>query len=205
MVTTKMATMVQKSLDDILRTSFHNTQSGMRSVFYNVVEKFMLDPLRKDVFGQMLDAHIAKSLDTDTAAEGFSRRFLASNLFMAPIATFLKCKTETVVDKQYSVTYAPKGQMDTMTTLNDDSKARPSHSNPGDDEVPRRKSLNRRLEHHHSWWRRKDLNTLTPSTKSSKEKYNISSETKSKDAEQFTHKRHATRPLPESKRLRNGH
>lgn len=37
---------VEESLDHILRTSFDNTQSGLRSVTYNVVEQVMLDQPR---------------------------------------------------------------------------------------------------------------------------------------------------------------
>lgn len=45
----------------------------------------MWDLLRKDVIVEMLDAHIAKILDKDTAFEGLSKRTLTLNPFMEPI------------------------------------------------------------------------------------------------------------------------
>lgn len=70
LVTTELATVLEESLENILRESFHNWQSGIRSVVYNVLEQVILDLLRKDVIGETLEAHIGKVFDTDEAAEG---------------------------------------------------------------------------------------------------------------------------------------
>lgn len=50
----------------------------------------MLDLLRKYVIGESLDAHIAKFFDDDAAAKEFSKRLLAPNSFIEPIATFVR-------------------------------------------------------------------------------------------------------------------
>lgn len=50
----------QHFLDDILRKSIRNAQSGIRSVIYNIVELVILDLLRKDIIEKMLHKHIAK-------------------------------------------------------------------------------------------------------------------------------------------------
>lgn len=86
--------MVEKALDEVLRKTFHNGQSGVGSVVYNVVEQIMLDLLFKDVIGECFDAHIAKAVDMDEAAEGFWSRLLSSSSLMAPIATFIRQKTD---------------------------------------------------------------------------------------------------------------
>lgn len=56
MVTNNLLTMVEESLDDNLGTSFYNIHIGTRSEVYIVAEQVMLDQLRKDIFGEMLDA-----------------------------------------------------------------------------------------------------------------------------------------------------
>lgn len=61
--------MVEESLEDILRTSFHNAQSGFRSVVYKVVEQVMLGLLHQDIIRETLDAFITKSFDTNATAD----------------------------------------------------------------------------------------------------------------------------------------
>lgn len=63
----------------------------------------MLDLLRNYANGQTLDVHIAKAFDTDADVEGISKGLLASSLFMAPSATFLRRMTDPAMDeKKYS-------------------------------------------------------------------------------------------------------
>lgn len=62
--------MVEESLDDNLRTSFQNAQSGIRSLVYNVVEQVVLDMQRKDAIGETVYIQIAKFFDSDAAAGG---------------------------------------------------------------------------------------------------------------------------------------
>lgn len=59
MVTNLLSTMVQESLDDILQTLFHHAKSGIRSALYNSVELQIMEPLRKDLIGELVDAHVA--------------------------------------------------------------------------------------------------------------------------------------------------
>lgn len=55
MVANKLSSMVQKSLDDFLRTLLFNLQRGIRPVVYEVAEQVMLDLIRKDVIGETVD------------------------------------------------------------------------------------------------------------------------------------------------------
>lgn len=66
---TKLSTIVGEPLNDILSTTSHKVQCGTQPVAHNVVELFMLGQLRKGIITEMLEAHVAKSFDTDTAAE----------------------------------------------------------------------------------------------------------------------------------------
>lgn len=56
----KSSTMIEESLDDVLRHSFHNAQIGIQSVLNNALEQVSLYLLRKHVFRKTLDAHVAK-------------------------------------------------------------------------------------------------------------------------------------------------
>lgn len=47
-------------MDDVLRASFHNVSSRIRSVVYNVADHITAEVLRKDVIGKTLAKHIAK-------------------------------------------------------------------------------------------------------------------------------------------------
>lgn len=49
LVTVELTTIVEELLDDILCTSYHNMQNGIRSLVYSVVEHVMLDLLCKYV------------------------------------------------------------------------------------------------------------------------------------------------------------
>lgn len=60
---TELSTMIEEWLEEILWKSFHNVQSCIQSVIYNVVEQDMLNLLRKDVIKETIDAHIAKFFD----------------------------------------------------------------------------------------------------------------------------------------------
>lgn len=73
LVSTKLATIVEGLLDIILGKLSNSAQNGIRSVFYNVMEQFMLELLRKDVIEEMLDAHLGKFLDTEQPPSGFQR------------------------------------------------------------------------------------------------------------------------------------
>lgn len=107
----------------------------------------MLDKLCKDVVGESLNAHIAKFLNTDAAADVFSKRSLISSSFMAPIATFLRRKTDTAMeDKKYSTASTSEEPINTVQAFNENSESLPSRSDSLSDEVSRRKSSKRRLK-----------------------------------------------------------
>lgn len=69
LVEIEMATMVREALDDDLRKTLHNTQSGVHSVVYSVVELVMLDSLRKRHWSYVR-APVAKHFDTSADVEG---------------------------------------------------------------------------------------------------------------------------------------
>lgn len=90
--TNELSTMVDEFVKDILGTSLYKVQRGTQWVVYIVVEKVMLEVLRKDVIRERLDAHIAKFFDTNAPAKALSRRLLTFNSLMVPITTFLRVK-----------------------------------------------------------------------------------------------------------------
>lgn len=91
--------MGEKALDDVIRKTILNPQSGVRSVVYNVVEKVVLDMLRELVIKETLGAHIAKYLEIAAAAGGLLKRLLTSSSLMAPTATLNRRKTDTAMKK----------------------------------------------------------------------------------------------------------
>lgn len=48
LVENEMATIVQKALDDILRRTVHDAQSGILSVLYSIFKLVMMEEIRKD-------------------------------------------------------------------------------------------------------------------------------------------------------------
>lgn len=50
----------------------------------------MLDLPRGEVFGENLDVHIAKVLNTDEGVDGLSKKFQNANSSTAPVATFVR-------------------------------------------------------------------------------------------------------------------
>lgn len=87
--------MAEESLDDIPRTSLPNWQGRIGYVVYILVELVMLDLLRKEVIGDMLDSHTANYFKTDIGPDKQSKRLLTSRLFRAQIVTFVRPKTDT--------------------------------------------------------------------------------------------------------------
>lgn len=77
---------IEELLDNILYTPYHNAQSEIRSVVYNVEGQEMLDRLRSNVIVDTVDAHKANLLDTNAGTEKVSKKSLTSSSFLAPIA-----------------------------------------------------------------------------------------------------------------------
>lgn len=69
-------TTVEKALRDVLPKTFHNEQRDIRPFEFIIVEQDMLDLLRKDVIGEMLDVHNSKFFETGEATEELSNRCL---------------------------------------------------------------------------------------------------------------------------------
>lgn len=125
-----------------MRMLYNEAQTDIRSVFDSVVEQVMWDLKPKDVIGETLDAHIANFFDTNAAAEGLSKRLLASSPFMVPIATFMRRRTDTALkENNYSTAFVSIEPVDTVQTYNDDNEPLPSRLDRRRDEVSRREPL----------------------------------------------------------------
>lgn len=57
---TKLSTVIEEWLDDILRMTFHSGQSGIRSLVFNIAEQMMWDLLLQNEVWETLNAHISK-------------------------------------------------------------------------------------------------------------------------------------------------
>lgn len=68
--TAELASIVEESLEDTLRTLFFGTKSSVWYVLYDVIEQVMLDLVQKDVNSKTSQAHVKKGLDSDAAAMG---------------------------------------------------------------------------------------------------------------------------------------
>lgn len=109
LVASEIASMVGEALNDVLLKTSHNAERCVRSIVYNTVEQVMLDLLSKDFIGETLDAHTAKYLNTNEAAEGLSKRLLTSNSVLPPIATFVRRTTDKAMkEMKYSTSIVPK-------------------------------------------------------------------------------------------------
>lgn len=88
-VMNKLLSMVEESLEDILKTSSHNAHSGISSVVCKSPDKAMLDLLRRNEARESLGPHIADLSDINAAAKEMLNRVLASSSFMVLTKNFL--------------------------------------------------------------------------------------------------------------------
>lgn len=95
LVAKEVVTLVEKWLDDILSPSYHNTQSGIRSLVYCVTDQVMLNLLQRDVVLENLNTHIEKCFATGAASHGISKKLFTTSSYMAPIATYYPCETKS--------------------------------------------------------------------------------------------------------------
>lgn len=108
----------------------------------------MLDLLRKGHIGDTLNRHIAKFVDSDANANRMSQRLLTSNVYSAPLAPFVRSKTDRTIEQKYSTAYATKYVLDTVQENIDLDESPPLNS--GIDETPGRKLWRRQSNHLHS-------------------------------------------------------
>lgn len=97
--------------------------------------------LRKNVIRDILDAHTAVFFHSDAPLDRLSQRLSTLNTFMAPMATFMRCKTDTAMEQKYSTAIATKDVMDTVETNNDVDGSWLSREDSGTVETPHRKVL----------------------------------------------------------------
>lgn len=82
-------------------------QVKIRSLVYSTLDKLMLDLLCKDIIGNTLITPIAKLFSIDAAADMLSQGVWAKIIFMAIISTFVRHKTDTIIEK-CSTSFATK-------------------------------------------------------------------------------------------------
>lgn len=141
LVADEMATIFEGALDEILRKTPHNVQSGVQSVLYNFVEQVNIDLLLKDLIGDTLDAHIMNKFNAYVAAEGLSKSLLTSSSLMAPIATLVRRNAYTVMNNmEDSVFNASKELMNPVELYEDGRASPPSRLESLTEEIPRRNS-----------------------------------------------------------------
>lgn len=102
-VTEKLKPPFQEILYKILHHRTTKLKFGIRSVVYSVLEQALLDQLHNDVIGETLNAHIAKFFDPYAAISRLSKKLLTANSFMASMATFVRCETNTAITDQNAV------------------------------------------------------------------------------------------------------
>lgn len=76
LITEGLTTLIEKMLDDILCTSYHNSQNEIRSVVYTVVQRVVLDILQKDGIGETMEDHIVRLFDTVAVADRLWKKLL---------------------------------------------------------------------------------------------------------------------------------
>lgn len=172
--------------------SYHKAQRGNCSVVHNALEQVMLDSWRRDVVGETLDAHIAKILDMDPAPDSLTKKFRTSSSFMAPIGTF--CTTQNQ--------YSPSGQEWSIRKSSKDEN-RGSHGSTWQYHSRAAKRFRLRERETTSLevlqisiktvtrnGETATLNDNLNSSKSSKARYNLQTDSKSDDEILSKHKRH---------------
>lgn len=133
--------MAEEPLDEVLRTTLHNAQRGVRSAVYKVFKEVMLHLIREEIIEETLKAHIASYFDANAASTGLSKMLLVSCAFMAPIAKLAGRKTNNAIENEkYSVTHSSIQLMYTVEPYNDKNKSLQSRSKSGSEELPCRKS-----------------------------------------------------------------
>lgn len=168
-----------------MRTSYHNAQSGIRSVVYNLVEQVMLDLFRNDFIGEKFEAHVAKAFDTEAAADRLLNKVLTSGSFIKPIATVVRRKRDSAIAKKETVASkaSKREQIDAIEThkvgidsLSSRSKSDSEH--PLSSESSKRKSKRR-----HANRDGMDESRHSRSPKSEKKKYDSRLESGSDEEE----------------------
>lgn len=88
---------VMASLDDNLQWMYETAPAGDRSVLDNAREQILLDLLRREVIGDILNKHITKCFGTPDTADQASPKLLSANPFMAPIQAFIHRKDSKAI------------------------------------------------------------------------------------------------------------
>lgn len=92
-VAKEIPTPVAESLNDILQCAYEKARTGARSVAYIVVQQFIFDLFCREVMDEIPEKHLANYFDTSDDTYKIGKRLLFVNAFMAPVATFVQCRT----------------------------------------------------------------------------------------------------------------
>lgn len=113
---TKPATMVEKSSDDIPRTSSYNLQSSSDQSFISSLSRLCCICYGKTSL-ERHETHKSQSFSTQMRLQkpALPKSLLTSSSLVAQIVTFTGLKTDTTTNEdKYSIAYASKEPMDTL-------------------------------------------------------------------------------------------
>lgn len=99
-VTEELKKMIEEMLENILCGAYHNVQSVTRTVIDKVVQQVMLEFHFNDIIGKTLYAQILTFHDIEIASKKISKKLLMLGSHRAPIETFLRRRTNAMIDTQ---------------------------------------------------------------------------------------------------------
>lgn len=102
---------VEELLEEIFQSMLDNPHCSIRAVMYIVVEKEMWGKLRKDVINEMRDAHIVSFIDIAKSIDRFLQKVFFSRIFVAPVATYVRPKTNIVIEDKTPLSRRPTGSI----------------------------------------------------------------------------------------------
>lgn len=77
--------------------SYHNAESGIRSVVYSLAKQVMLYLFRGEAIGKTPNAKIGKLCDTNAAPYRLPKKRLTFPSFLPRIPTFLRLETDSTI------------------------------------------------------------------------------------------------------------
>lgn len=130
-----------------------------------------------------------KPFHTEKALQRFSKRMLTLSSFMAPLATSMRRKSDTLIEyEKYSTSSVWK---EPVASFKNDSMSLPGNLDSRSDGGPCTESWKCHSNRLHSKWKNRDVKRQSSSSKLSEDKYDYLPEPESDNDEHSMHKRHA--------------
>lgn len=167
-----LLTIISGLLNDISRTSLHNSKCGLRLVLYIVIEQRVVDLFRNEVIRKTLHAHAASVLQAGEAHESLSKIMLTSSSFMVPIAIFVRRKKDTAMKKNRILWPGQRTRSMLKRRIATLMKHCGAVQTLPNDKPPHLKSLTRQSNRHNSKGENKDDKLLLDASRPSEDKYN---------------------------------